>query len=161
MKKKYILALVIFMLLPLFFPCGGRGYTIFPFTDLFFDTTDGTFYWWPVFISIFLSLPYWAFVGYMFRRFGVAPLKSFLLGNIPVFFNVVAETVYYYLLGYIHRDYSEVIAYLIGAHIDKFQFPGADTLPTVFFSAAAFLLSFEVGYHLQTIGGFLSCQKTS
>lgn len=142
------------MLLPGFFLYGSRVGYLIPF-----HPTDAALYTELIVLNAviytLLSLPYWCFVGYMLSRWVKEFRWAFLLGNLPVFINVVGEMVYFAILG-INGNTNPVIEYCIGSHIDKFNlfsifFGGGGSLITILsilLSAACFLGIFALGYSL-------------
>lgn len=146
--------LFLLVLLPVFFPFAYRKYYLIPFdTGSAAGNTELIVLLFAIYFLI--ALPYWFFVGYTFARTTHSFGKSFLLGNIPIFFNTIGEIIYFHILGLSQNTYP-IIEYLIGSHIDKFNILGILSIESpvisILVSAICFLSSFSLGYIIRKKG---------
>lgn len=147
-----ILALVVLGILPLLFPFGGRETYLTMYLPSFVDTADGTYLPW-LLMFCYIAFPlYWSFYGYLFRRWGIGFKASMILGNIPIFFNIVGEILYYVIGGYGGEQFPG-LAFLLGSHLDKVNISHIGIPLPVFLSiclsAAVYLFFFYLGYSLK------------
>ena len=145
------LILILLVLLPAFFPFAHREHYLIPYEVM--DETALIVLLLAVYFLIIL--PYWYTVGYVFSRWVNHFPKSFFLGNLPVFLNVIGEIPYYCVFHMKQGSYP-LIEYLIGSHIDKFNimdFLGGSTeIISILASSVCFLLAFSLGYYIQQKG---------
>lgn len=134
--------LFLLVLLPVFFPFAHREHCLIPY-----EVMDETGLIALLYVIYFLlSLPYWYIVGIVFRRWVNSFAKSFLLANLPIFMNAIAEILYYGVFHMKQGSYP-LLEYFIGSHIDKFNIEWIKPIiPSILFSTACFLLFFYIGY---------------
>ncbi|MBR5328790.1 MAG: hypothetical protein IKV45_01135 [Firmicutes bacterium] len=156
MEKRFsivrIVILVLCSIVPLLFPFGGRETYLTQYFPSFIDVADGTYLPWVLMFCYVVFPLYWAFYGYLFYRWSIGFKTSMILGNIPIFLNVIGEIFYYVIWGYAEEQYP-MIAYLLGSHIDKVNISHICSISSVTLSigvsAFVFLLFFYLGYSIR------------
>ena len=114
-RQRWILGIL--ALLPLMFPF---GYCDSPFLPQFLmcNDCDGTIFVLLVVVFGMVMPPYWCFLGILSGHWFPHSKKAVFLCNLPIFFNAVAEILYYAVLG-IPQESHLFWEFIIGSHLDK------------------------------------------
>ena len=121
MKIRQKLLLILLVLLPAAIPFGCCEYYLLP--EVFSVGENGIDTETIAFMTILFSvvvIPYWTMVGVLAGRWLGIFRKAFFLCNLPIFFNGVAELIYFGALGR-KQGTNPILEFIIGSHLDKFN----------------------------------------